>query len=256
MELASIFLLALGFFAVAIFYSSIGHGGASGYLMLLAFLPFSHLQISSTALLLNILVSAVAFYAFYKKGFFSLKLVLPFVLASIPAAFLGGLISITPELYSILLGLALLFLAFRLLFELRPPVSADSQSDKQSRPSPLVALSIGGVIGLLSGIIGIGGGIILSPIILIMKWADTKQTAALSAFFILLNSVAGLSARLVHGSFGLILSQELAIYVVFAFLGALVGSHLGVNIFSKTVFKRVLVIVVVFAAVKLIMAAL
>ena len=246
--------LAVCFFAVAALYSSVGHGGASGYLLILSFLAFTPVQMSSYALLLNILVSGLSFYNFHKCGYFSFRFTLPFVITSIPAAFLGGLIKIPAPMYSLLLGITLLFIAVRLIFEIK---FSNNPAKSGIAPSNFLIIgTIGIVIGLLSGIIGIGGGILLSPVILLMGWADIRQAAATSAFFILVNSLAGLSARFVHTEVAAALPQALLPYVIIAFSGGLIGSYLGARRFSSPTLKRILAIVLSGASVKLIIAAL
>ncbi|MEW6026837.1 MAG: sulfite exporter TauE/SafE family protein [Planctomycetota bacterium] len=253
-EILKTIVLGLSFFIVAVLYSSVGHGGASGYLLILSFLAFTPVQMSACALLLNVLVSGLSFYSFYKCGYFSFRFALPFIAASIPAAFLGGLIKIPAPIYSLLLGVTLLFIAIRLVFEFR--FSGQPAGSSIARSGFWIAGAIGIAVGLLSGIIGIGGGIILSPVILLMGWADVRQTAATSAFFILVNSLAGLSARFIHTEAAIALPQVLLPYVVIAFGGGLVGSYLGARRFSSPTLKRILAIVLSGASVKLIIAAL
>jgi uncharacterized membrane protein YfcA len=246
--------LSACFFTVALFYSSVGHGGASGYLLILSFLAFTPVQMSSCALLLNILVSGLAFYNFSKCGYFSFRFTLPFIITSIPAAFLGGLIKIPAATYSLFLGITLLFIAARLIFEVK--FSNNPAKPGIATPNLWITGTIGIVIGLLSGIIGIGGGIILSPVILLMGWADIRQTAATSAFFILANSLAGLSARFIHTDVFVALPQEMLPYLIIAFSGGLIGSYFGARRFSSPTLKRILALVLSGASAKLLIAAL
>src|SRR5688572_21576280 len=172
---------------VAFLYASVGHGGASGYLALMAIFAFVPDFMRPAALLLNVAVSLIAFIQYYRQGHFDWRLFWPFAIASIPAAFLGGLIDVEEDVYKKVLGVLLILSVIRLLdFRIRP------QKEK-AYPPVVVALGIGAAIGFLSGLIGIGGGIILSPIILLLHWADMKKTAAVSALFIFVNSIAGLA---------------------------------------------------------------
>lgn len=180
-------------FIVAFLYASVGHGGASGYLALMALFSVVPEVMKPTALLLNLFVSLTAFIQFYRAKHFVWKVFLPLALASVPMAFVGGLITIDATLYKKILGLLLLFSVVRLLIPSKKNI-ADLQ------PSHFYgALLMGGVIGLLSGMIGIGGGIILSPLLLFFKWTDQKQTAAISALFIFVNSASGLMGQLTNG---------------------------------------------------------
>lgn len=248
MEFSTSFLLFICglFFVVAMLYASVGHGGASGYLAILSFFAIMPKTMSTTALLLTLLVSALAFISFYRAGHFSTALTYPFLLTSIPAAFLGGMIHVPTATYALLLAGALSFAAFRLIIEFRPtPVNATLKT-----PGLMVTLPIGAAIGLLSGIVGVGGGIFLSPVILLMHWADPKKTSATSACFIFVNALAGLAGRFLRGNFEI---GMLAPFLIAAVLGGLVGSHLGANFFSGRTLQRVLGVVLIIAAYKLIL---
>ena len=168
-------------FIVAFLYASVGHGGASGYLALMAIFAISPAIMKPTALLLNLFVSSTSFIQFYRGGHFKWKTFWPFALASIPLSFVGGTMMIESSIYKRILGLLLLIPVIRFFFF----KNTDSKDFKSSN-IPL-SLAIGSIIGLLSGMIGIGGGIILSPILLLLKWTDQKQTAAISAAFIFVN---------------------------------------------------------------------
>lgn len=240
--------LAPAFVVVALLYSSVGHGGASGYLALLALLPgaIKPEQMASTALTLNVLVSLTALITYASHGHLSWRLALPFAATSVPAAFLGGLTSLPVEAYAFLLAACLVVAAIR-LWIVTPP-----KSDSTSRPSLAIALPTGGAIGWLSGAVGVGGGIFLSPIMLIKHWATVKQTAACAAFFILVNSLAGLAGRFTvdaveYGSFLPLLAAAL--------IGGLIGSRLGARHLPSGVLNRLLSAVLVVAAVKLVTVA-
>ena len=230
-------------FLLALLYSSVGHGGASGYLALMALFSFPPDFMRPTALVLNIFVSSIAFYSFYRGGHFRLKLLLPFIITSLPFAFLGGMMEINPKVYKIILGLFLLVAVARMFFS---PKYFDGTTKPVNQP---LALGIGAVLGLLSGLIGIGGGIILSPILILLRWADLKQTAAASAAFILLNSGSGLLGQ---STGNLNLAPQSAIMLVIAILGGIAGSYLGSTKATSKVLLMVLSSVLVFASIKLV----
>jgi uncharacterized membrane protein YfcA len=233
-------------FLVAFLYASVGHGGASGYLALMALFSFTPEVMKPTALLLNLFVSLISFYQFYRGKHFQWKTFFPLAMASVPFAFLGGMISIDASLYKRLLGFLLLLPIFRLLFFKNVP------ANELRKPNLLLSLQIGSTIGFLSGLIGIGGGIILSPVLLLLKWTDQKQTAAISALFIFVNSLSGLSGQLVKG---ISFSSDMAAYVVIAFAGGLLGSFLGARRFNQDVIKYMLSVVLIVAAYKLLFTA-
>ncbi|MES1213898.1 MAG: sulfite exporter TauE/SafE family protein, partial [Bacteroidota bacterium] len=229
-------------FLVAFLYASVGHGGASGYLALMALFSFTPEVMKPTALLLNLFVSLTSFIQFYRGGHFKWKIFLPLAIASVPFAFLGGLITIDSFIYKKFLGLLLLVPIVRFLFFPNIPV------DKLKKSNNLLSLVIGGAIGFLSGLIGIGGGIILSPILLLLKWTDQKQTAAISALFIFVNSLSGLRGQLFKG---IHFSPDMFAYVGIAFTGGLCGAYFGSLKFNQNILKYVLAVVLMLAAYKL-----
>ena len=243
-----ILLISVLTFIVALIYSSVGHGGASGYLAVLSFFAISHETTAASALCLNVLVAGLSLFHYWKAGYFSWKLTWPFVLASVPFAFIGGFIKISPSLYDLLLGGALSFAALRLLFSI-------DQNGKAvgTGPSFGIAVLTGGLIGLLSGVVGVGGGIFLSPVLILFCWADPKKTAATSAFFILVNSISGLAGRYFHGNIHLAAGWSLM--VLAAFLGGALGSRLGARHFSSLWLRRTLAFVLFLAVFKLIHSA-
>jgi uncharacterized membrane protein YfcA len=242
----SIFLLGLTFF-VALIYASIGHGGASGYLALLSFFSIPHEEMATSALCLNLLVSAAAFWSFSKAAYFSWRLTWPFVVSSIPAAFLGGLLKVSAQTYSFLLVGILLFAAFRLLIDPVPK----SEAALLRIPSLKATLPLGAGVGALSGMVGIGGGIFLSPLMLLFHWAGAKAVAATSAFFIFVNSLAGLLGRAMRENFSVNPSPLLWGMVATAFVGGILGSRLGANHFSSQWLRRTLGAVLLVAVFKL-----
>lgn len=231
-------------FVVAILYASVGHGGASGYLALMAVYGFAPDIMKPTALILNLFVSLTSFILFYKGGHFKWKLFLPFALASIPLSFLGGRIDLDPAMYKKILGILLLFPVFR--FFIYP-----NTEDKDLKMSSLgLSILIGAIIGYLSGLIGIGGGILLSPILLLLGWTNQKQTAAISALFIFVNSIAGLAGQY---SKGIHLELQMLSFVGIAFAGGLIGAWLGSLKFNQQILKYTLAVVLLMASVKLIL---
>lgn len=229
-------------FIVAFLYSSVGHGGASGYLALMALFVFSPSVMKPTALILNLFVSSVSFIQFYRAGHFKWKIFWPFALASIPLSFLGGTMVIDSIAYKKILGILLLFPVSRFLF-------FKNIADKTLKERNLAqSFLIGGIIGLLSGMIGIGGGIILSPILLLLIWTDQKQTAAISAAFIFANSVAALGGQLIQG---ITFNSDMIAYAVVAFTGGLLGAYFGASKFPQNILKNMLACVLALAVYKL-----
>jgi hypothetical protein len=244
---AALALLLALVFLVAAAYSSVGHGGASGYLAVLSFFGFAPAAMAPSALLLNLLVSGTSFVSYRRAGHFVFRLLWPFLLTSIPFAFLGGMATVTPGIYAALLGGALLVAALRLLV-----VTASEREESFVRaPSLWVALPVGAAIGLVSGVVGVGGGIFLSPLLLLLQWADAKRTAAASAAFIWINSLAGLYGHLLRTS---VEWSQLLWLVGAAFAGGLLGSWLGAHRFRGVWLRRILGVVLVLASFKLLRA--
>ena len=234
------FLILL--FLIAFLYSSVGHGGASGYLALMALFGFAPESMRSTSLTLNIFVAGIAFISFYRAGFFNLKLVLPFLITSVPCAFAGALVNVNPSVYNIVLGIFLLFACGRILFVPRAVV------ENPNRPVVWLALIIGALLGFFSGMIGIGGGIILSPLLILLHWANMKETAAASAFFILLNSISGLTALNISG---LHFDNRMWLWIITGVIGGIAGSYSGSFRIKAGLLKYPLALVLLIASVKL-----
>lgn len=227
---------------VAFLYASVGHGGASGYLALMAIWGVTPDVMKPTALMLNLFVSLTSFIQFFRGGHFSWQIFFPLALASVPFAFLGGLISIDVKLYKTILGL------FLLLAVARFTCWGNTHVDATTKPKVYWSVIIGTSIGLLSGLIGIGGGIILSPVLLLLRWTNQKQAAAISALFIFVNSLAGLAGQFAKG---IQFSTNMVLYVVVAFAGGLCGAYLGSLKFNQTILKYILAVVLALAAYKL-----
>lgn len=235
-------LLTTLVFIIAALYASAGFGGASGYLTAMSFFDIPVNVMASSALALNILVSSISFTSYTRAGHLRKNLLVPFLITSIPAAFLGGYIKVSEQTYTTLLYLMLTYLAVRMVI-FRTPAESSSWT---ARKLPLwAALVTGAVVGLLSGMLGIGGGIFLSPLILLMQWGTSKQAAASAGGFIAINSVSGLIGRVASGtlSFG-----EFGWWLLPAgLLGALIGSRLGALKFSNTAVRRALGIILTIA---------
>ena len=236
-------LFCLLMVVMAFLYSSVGHGGASGYLAVMSLFSIPISIMKPSALLLNLFVSGISFFFYYQKEHFKPKLFYPFAITSVPAAFIGGMIPLENSFYKILLAVILIFVAFRLF-------GFFTNKEKQITPvNNWVALAIGFGIGLLSGMLGIGGGVILSPIILLLGWATIKETAAISSLFIFVNSMAGLLGYFISGKSIPVDSFYLVPLTVF---GGILGSYLGSRYFSNSVLKYVLASVILIASIKLI----
>lgn len=239
----SAILIILAIFVVAVLYSSVGHGGASGYLAVMAFFAVAPDITRPTALTLNLFVASIATVQFYRARHFSWNLFWPFALTSIPFAFLGGMIKLPTNVYKIVLGLVLLFAAFRLAWKF----SSDDGGVRE--PKLWMCLVIGAVIGLLSGLVGVGGGIFLTPVLLLMHWSETKTAAGNSALFIFVNSAAGLAGNYAQVSG---LPSAAWFWILAAIAGGALGSLLGATKFDSIVLRRILALVLLFASVKLI----
>ncbi len=230
--------------AVAFLYSSIGFGGATGYLAAMSQFGIAPNVMASTALVLNIVVAGVSFFNYTRAGHLRKRLLWPFLITSIPAAFIGGYFKIHDDLYYLLLYAVLTYVMFTMLF------ARDGKYDQTSdlRNFPLwLALASGAGLGLLSGMVGIGGGVFLSPLIILARWGTSKQAAATAAAFIVLNSVSGLLGRLLGGN--LVLGTFGLFLLPLGILGALAGSYLGARRFSGVWTKRILGVVLLIAIV-------
>src|SRR6266581_234998 len=237
-HLISLFL-AVG--VIAFLYSSVGHAGASGYIAVMTLWGLAPAVIRPTALVLNILVASIGAFQFWRAGHFSWRLFWPFAL-SIPAAYFGGYLQPSASVLRILIGLVLLFSAVRLIFRRGDPA-------EMVTPSQPMAISVGAGIGFLSGLTGTGGGIFLTPLLLFCQWAHIRQAAAVSALFILVNSLAGLAGYFtaIHSipSLGIFLAAA-------AIIGGLIGSNLGSRHFPTRIISLLLATVLMIAGMKLI----
>ena len=242
MTFEHLFLLCAAIAIVAFLYSSVGHAGASGYIAVMTLFGLAPPVIKPAALVLNILVATITAWQFWRAGHFSWRLFWPFAVLSVPFAFIGGYINLPTHAFKILVGLVLLYSAARFLLQ--------PKSDNEDHAPPkAVALSVGAGLGLLSGLTGTGGGIFLTPIMIFMRWARTKTASAVSALFILVNSLSGLLGN--YSS-----TRQLPLFalplVVAAASGGVVGSYLGSRQFSPNFIKKLLAVVLLIAGYKLI----
>jgi uncharacterized protein len=237
-------ILLIAVFITAFLYSSVGHGGASGYLAIMALAGMAPEVMKSSALLLNLFVSGIALVLYKKAGYFNTKLLLTITAGSVPAAYLGAQVQVNPSLYKIILAICLIIAVGRILYKSK----ADYTEIKKAEWYILIPVGI--VLGFLSGMIGIGGGILLSPLLILFRWSTIKQAAGISAAFILLNSLSGLAALI---NKGFMPGAETYSLIIIAAFGGLAGSFLGSTRFSVRGLKYVLANVLVFAAIKLMM---
>lgn len=237
-----LWLFCAALFAVSLLYSSVGQAGASGYIAALALFGFAPESIKPTALVLNVLVSVVVSWRFHHAGHLSWQLLWPFAVSSIPAALLGGYLTLPASVFNRLLGVLLIVAAVSLFF-------GRMSSAQTTSPPPLsLALLTGAGIGLLSGLTGVGGGVLITPVLLFCGWAEPRAAAALSAVFILVNSVAALAGCL---SALPSVPAGLPLFGLAAIVGGAVGSQLGSVHLPATAIRRVLGVVLVLASVRL-----
>src|SRR5216117_1257602 len=242
MDATHFILLFCAIGLIAFLYSSVGHAGATGYIAIMTLGGLAPAIIRPTVLVLNILVAFIAALQFWRAGHFNWKLFWPFALLSVPAAYFGGYLQPSASVLKILIGLVLLFSAVRLIFRRFDPPAVIS-------PPPPTAIGVGAGIGFLSGLTGTGGGIFLTPLLLFCRWAHIRQAAAVSAVFILVNSIGGLV-----GYFTAVRSLPvLGLYLAIpAIIGGVIGSHLGSRRLPVRAISILLAIVLMIAGMKLI----
>lgn len=233
------------FFLVALLYSSVGHAGASGYLAIMAFLSFAPESIKPTSLILNIIVAGIASYRFISNGYFDKKIFLDFIVFSVPASYLGGLITLPAFYFKMLAGLFLIVAAVFLLIKVKKV-----EERKEIRNLWLMSSVFGTLIGFFSGIIGVGGGIFLTPLILMFGWTSVKNVSGISALFIFLNSISALL-----GNFSSIhlVDTNIPYWICAVIFGGMLGSYLGSKIFNRKVIIYCLFIVLLSAGLKFIL---
>ena len=230
-------------FAAALLYSSVGHAGASGYLAAMALMGVSASVMKPTALVLNIIVATIATVRFYKAGCFSWPTLWPFVIAAIPLSFVGGAIQLPTLVYKPVVGGVLLFAAVRLVD------SAVKGQSAAAKHAPIwAAVVFGASIGLLAGLTGTGGGIFLSPLLLFLGWAEIRETAGVTAAFVLVNSIAGLAGNLASVQH---LPSEIGVWALAAAIGGIVGAELGSRRLAPVTLRYLLAAVLFVAGCKM-----
>jgi len=237
--------LAAGMLVAAFGYAAVGHGGASAYLAAMALAGIAPAEMRPVALVLNVLVSSLATWKFYRAGHFRWPLFWPFAAAAIPLAYVGGAITLPGQAYKVLVGVVLIYAAWQLWRSAR----AGAEMRELREPPLAAAMAIGGAMGLLAGLTGVGGGIFLSPLLIMLGWAGTKQTSAVAAPFILVNSVAGLAAIFVTR--GVALPAYVWFLAPAVLAGGWLGAEYGSRRFANPVVRRVLAAVLALAGAKM-----
>lgn len=239
--------MTLLFFIIALVYSAVGFGGGSSYIAALALFDYPYESIPVVALICNVIVVSGGIYNFRKNGHFKWSLFWPFVVSSIPMAFIGGRIPVSKEFFLILLGVSLFLIAVRLLLINRG--TKDYSEYKMPRTS--VALLLGAVLGLVAGMVGIGGGIFLAPLLLHLRWGLPKQIAATAALFILLNSLSGLAGQFVKGTSMIDLLDYWPLFLS-VFIGGQIGSRIGSGqVLSHRTVKDLTALLILFVSLRI-----
>jgi uncharacterized protein len=240
-----VLLLVPLIFLAALLFSSVGHGGASAYLATFALIGMAPASMRPAALCLNVLVASIGLYKFYKVRAFDWPLFWPIALTSVPAAFLGGQMTLPNPVYKMLVGLCLIYAAYTIF------VLANKKDDVDVRPaSKPVQMALGAGLGFLAGLTGVGGGIFLSPVLLLFRWAKTKVISGVAAAFILVNSISGLFGLLTKSPS---LPNGLAWFALAAVIGGLIGAEYGSKKLANPVIRQLLALVLVFAGAKMVM---
>ena len=244
--MTDIFLLIPLIFLAALLFSSVGHGGASAYLATFALVSMTPASMRPAALCLNVLVASIALYKFYKVGAFNWQLFWPIALTSVPAAFIGGQMTLPNPIYKILVGLCLIYAAYTIF------VQANRVEEVQVKPvTKTVQMALGAALGFLAGLTGVGGGIFLSPILLFFSWAKTKVISGVAAAFILVNSISGLLGFLSKSPN---LPAGLAYWALAAVAGGLIGAEYGSQKLANPTIRKLLALVLLFAGSKMLLA--
>ncbi|MBI1769172.1 MAG: sulfite exporter TauE/SafE family protein [Bacteroidetes bacterium] len=228
------YILIVSFFIIALIYSSVGFGGGTSYLALLAVMSVSFELLRPTALLCNIVVVTSGTIIFYKEGLLDLKKNWPFLLSSVPMAFLGGYWPMKQNTFFVMLGFSLIVAAIFLWFQnsFQNKANLSVLNDKS-----IFKIGLGGGIGFLSGMVSIGGGIFLSPVLHLLNWDQAKKISALASVFILVNSISGLAGQLMQKS--IIDWNFVAPLLLSVFIGGQIGSRLGAKWFNEIYIKRI-----------------
>jgi uncharacterized protein len=242
MEIDTLLILIPAFLCIAFLYASVGHAGASGYLAVMALVSLPVTMIKPISLVLNIVVSLIASYTFIRAGRFDRRLFFTFVISSMPMAFLGGYLQLDKDVFKILAGIFLLLSAALLIGK-----QYFTQASEIRRVHLVTGLIAGAIIGLLSGLLGVGGGIFLSPLIILFGWTDVRKAAGVAALFILCNSILGLAGH----TLSLHMIPTAIIYCILAVaIGGFAGAHFGSRSMNNRVIVFLLFLVLVTAGVK------
>ncbi|MCI0506603.1 MAG: sulfite exporter TauE/SafE family protein [Gammaproteobacteria bacterium] len=241
-----IILTALIFLAATL-YASVGHAGASGYLAAMALVGVAPAVMKPTALTLNILVASIAIFKYYRAGAFSWPLFWPFAVASIPFAYLGGLLTLPGHIYKPLVGVVLIYAAWRSYHTAHQPAQIIDV-----RPPLILLFAAGAALGFLSGLTGVGGGIFLSPLLLFLRWAQMRVISGIAAAFILVNSIAGLFGVM---SANTTLPSALPFWALAAIAGGYIGAEYGSKRLGNPAIQKLLAIVLAIAGAKMIATA-
>ena len=232
-------------FLAALLFSSVGHGGASAYLATFALVSMAPAEMRPAALCLNVLVASIGLYKFYRVRAFNWRLFWPIALTSVPAAFMGGKITLPNQTYKIVVGLCLIYAAYSIF------IHANQQDDVMVKPvTKPTLLGLGAILGFLAGLTGVGGGIFLSPILLYFGWAKTKVISGVAAAFILVNSLSGLLGFLSKSP---ILPAGLIYWALAAIAGGLIGAEYGSKRLANPSIRKLLALVLVFAGSKMLL---
>lgn len=236
-------ILASAFLVIAALYASVGHAGATGYLAIMAIAGLQPALMKPTALTLNIVVASIATFKYYRRGAFSWKLFLPLVLASFPFAYLGGRMTLPPDYYKPLVGLFLLYAAWRAF-----DTTKSNPVYEIKAPASVTLVFTGAILGFLSGLTGVGGGVFLSPLLLIMHWAPIRVISGVAAAFILVNSISGMAGLL---SGNVPTAVGLPWWVSAVLIGGLIGAEFGSGRFKPATIQRLLAATLLIAGLKL-----
>lgn len=235
---------------VAFLYAAVGHGGATGYIAALSLFGHSHDEVAGTALLLNTVVASLSLFFYARAGQLNMRLALPFLLLSVPMAFIGAKLHIDQKTFHYILAGVLVLSSLRFIFVDTSRVRGNPDESVVYKAPPLpLALAVGGALGFVSGIVGIGGGVFLSPILLFCRFADVKQTSAASALFIVANSISGLIGRQLDHRLDF---YHLGSFLPLAIVAALAGGYLGAGRFSSRALQIILAVVLLMAALRLV----
>jgi uncharacterized membrane protein YfcA len=246
MTIETIIIAAFLFLLIAVVYSSVGHAGSSGYLAIMALLSFAPETIKPTSLILNIVVATIASYKYIKANYFDKRIFLILIVTSLPTAFIGGYLTISPKYFKLVAGLFLILASGLLLFR---EYSKKNNSELVKMPIKW-GLAIGSIIGIISGLIGVGGGIFLSPIIITAKWTNVKNASGIAALFILLNSISGLAGHLTAINQ---VDSNIIYWIIAVIIGGLTGSYLGTVKLQNKIIIAGLFIVLLTAGLKFVL---